>query len=587
MAPIKLTGVVSCNSEDAVSCAKNLLISDSFKKWTTEKPGVAKASVILKLESEQHVTGLDIGNNGSAFIEVLVANSASETEFENLILTSSFMTPSESKSQTNQHKIRMFGKDELCKGAVNKKWDRVKIVCTQPYNKAVPYGISVITVQGIKKTANPDPIIQVAQPKPMTKSPAPAKKAEPSESKEGKAASSLLSKLQKQKDSNESLKRLKETGGTSFSSKTVVDISDDVPSSPKTPKNKPVRSEQQTPGSSRSRSDFSSLLKDVVFVLSGFQNPLRSDIRDIGLSMGGKYRPDWSSDSTHLICAMSNTPKFNQVKGKGIIVRKEWFFDCKKEKRKVSEHKYRLDSPPNSDSDDSDAGPGTNVGVMLGKRKQTGNVNYADRDEESEESSQKKRRKTKDDDDEYVPESQGLSSDDEDVVELNDSDKEVITTTRNNPVLEISSEDEEEEPVPSKADLPDISDSEDETKPDVFEVDTDEETEDDVIKRLGLPPLPNFFSGHKFFIDSVSFDEYDEVKKIERYAIAYGGKIFDHMSQEVKFIITKNKSWSSNFKQALAVNPKVKFINNRWFEKCCDAVSAVSKDSYYLNNDLN
>ena len=102
MAPIKITGVVSCSTEDKTSAAKNLLISDSFKKWSTEKPGLPNASVILKLESEQVITGIDIGNNGSAFVEVLVANSADDTEFVNLLVMSAFMTPSESRNQTNK-----------------------------------------------------------------------------------------------------------------------------------------------------------------------------------------------------------------------------------------------------------------------------------------------------------------------------------------------------------------------------------------------------------------------------------------------------------------------------------------------------
>lgn len=39
----------------------------------------------------------------------------------------------------------------------------------------------------------------------------------------------------------------------------------------------------------------------VVFVLSGFVNPLRSDLRDKALKMGAKYKPDWDSSCTHLV----------------------------------------------------------------------------------------------------------------------------------------------------------------------------------------------------------------------------------------------------------------------------------------------
>jgi DNA-repair protein XRCC1 len=45
----------------------------------------------------------------------------------------------------------------------------------------------------------------------------------------------------------------------------------------------------------------SNILHGVVFALSGFQNPLRSEIRDKGMKLGAKYRPDWTDDCTHLV----------------------------------------------------------------------------------------------------------------------------------------------------------------------------------------------------------------------------------------------------------------------------------------------
>lgn len=43
------------------------------------------------------------------------------------------------------------------------------------------------------------------------------------------------------------------------------------------------------------------ILEGVVVVLSGFQNPFRSELRDKALELGAKYRPDWTPDSTHLM----------------------------------------------------------------------------------------------------------------------------------------------------------------------------------------------------------------------------------------------------------------------------------------------
>lgn len=46
---------------------------------------------------------------------------------------------------------------------------------------------------------------------------------------------------------------------------------------------------------------FNRIMEGVVFVLSGFQNPFRGELREKALNMGAKYQPDWTSDSTHLM----------------------------------------------------------------------------------------------------------------------------------------------------------------------------------------------------------------------------------------------------------------------------------------------
>jgi hypothetical protein len=46
---------------------------------------------------------------------------------------------------------------------------------------------------------------------------------------------------------------------------------------------------------------FERLMNGVVFVLSGFQNPERSELRDAALEMGATYRPDWGKGCTHLM----------------------------------------------------------------------------------------------------------------------------------------------------------------------------------------------------------------------------------------------------------------------------------------------
>lgn len=68
-----------------------------------------------------------------------------------------------------------------------------------------------------------------------------------------------------------------------------------MPKPEKTPK------QQKAKSSGVEQVSFNRLMDGVVFVLSGFQNPFRGELREKALEMGAKYRPDWTPDSTHLM----------------------------------------------------------------------------------------------------------------------------------------------------------------------------------------------------------------------------------------------------------------------------------------------
>lgn len=46
---------------------------------------------------------------------------------------------------------------------------------------------------------------------------------------------------------------------------------------------------------------FITLLEGVVFVISGYENPYRSELRSKALSMGARYKANWNSECTHLM----------------------------------------------------------------------------------------------------------------------------------------------------------------------------------------------------------------------------------------------------------------------------------------------
>lgn len=54
------------------------------------------------------------------------------------------MNPADSRNGTNRNTVRIFGPDKLSKPAALEKWDRVKIVCAQPFNKVEKHCFKVI-----------------------------------------------------------------------------------------------------------------------------------------------------------------------------------------------------------------------------------------------------------------------------------------------------------------------------------------------------------------------------------------------------------------------------------------------------------
>ncbi|CAK9199123.1 unnamed protein product [Sphagnum troendelagicum] len=89
--------------------------------------------------------------------------------------------------------------------------------------------------------------------------------------------------------------------------------------------------------------DFSKLLEGVVFAISGMVNPARSNLREQAIEMGARYKPDWTSDCTLLVCAFPNTPKFKQVTADGgTIVSKDWIPECHRQRKLIDIDRYLL-----------------------------------------------------------------------------------------------------------------------------------------------------------------------------------------------------------------------------------------------------
>uniref|UniRef100_A0A094ZDN4 DNA repair protein XRCC1 n=1 Tax=Schistosoma haematobium TaxID=6185 RepID=A0A094ZDN4_SCHHA len=284
------------------------------------------------------------------------------------------MSPVDAKNETNLNRVRVFSGDQFIKSIACQKWDLVKFVCSQPFNKTLQYGISFVFFH-TPANANPaadDKNIKVDS----------LLNDEESDSTQFKPGSLFQASRQtscdkdnSQPKSSNKLNALKHSSNliqnANTSSSLLVSRPDDHHSSSKAstsshqshsrpPTNTGIIRSSQSSRISKNKEEYKQSktshstqkpLSNVILTLSGYQNPLRSQIRDKALELGAKYRQDWGPDCTHLICAFPNTPKFNLVKGKGIIVSDKWITQCYETKSNVPWRSYRVGrapSPPNT-----------------------------------------------------------------------------------------------------------------------------------------------------------------------------------------------------------------------------------------------
>ncbi|XP_043454644.1 DNA repair protein XRCC1 isoform X2 [Prionailurus bengalensis] len=576
MPEIRLRHVVSCSSQDSTHCAENLLKADTYRKWRAAKAGEKTISVVLQV----------------------------------LLVTSSFMSPSESRSGSNPNRVRIFGPDKLVRAAAEKRWDRVKVVCSQPYSKDSPYGLSFVRFHSppdkeeveaspqkvtklgqfrvkeedeganslrpgalffsrINKTspatatdpAGPSYAAATLQASSAASSASPVSRAvggasKPQESPKGKRKLDLNQEERKMpgkasaQPSPPALKRPKLPAPTRTPASSTP-----VPASARGTVPGKTREATEPRGPRAGPQELGKILQGVVVVLSGFQNPFRSELRDKALELGAKYRPDWTPDSTHLICAFANTPKYSQVLGLGgRIVRKEWVLDCHRMRRRLPSRRYLMAGPSSSSEDEGGSHSGSSgdeAPKLPQKRPQT---------------------KTK------PPQAAGPSS------PQRPTTPEETKPASPGPREDTDTEGEQSEELGNGAE--DSGDTEDELRrvaeqreqkqppdqgengEDPYAGSTDENTDNEGPPEspdLPVPELPDFFQGKHFFL----YGEFpgDERRKLSRYVTAFNGELEDYMSDRVQFVITAQE-WDPSFEEALMDNPSLVFVRPRWIYSC-------------------
>ncbi|XP_024123935.1 DNA repair protein XRCC1 isoform X2 [Oryzias melastigma] len=600
MPEIKLKHVVSCTSEDNTHKADNLLSSDTYRKWKAARAGEKQTSVILQFEKEEQVHSIDIGNEGSAFVEVLVANSSAPKtqDYEVLLVTSSFMSPTESRNGTNLNRVRFFGPSQLQKSTAQEKWDRVKIVCSQPYNKNIAYGIAFVKFHSPPDKNDPPTsspkLTKLGQFRIKDESPSSGSSLQPGSlffNRENANKSSTSPKVSPQSDKLSYAAAALQAGGGQASSSSSSSASPQPPAKRKfeftkerlsasgpspsnkkspagspesktaTPKAKPspaptpsqsttkasstqrstekkkeskpeLKPKQKTKPQSEQQVPFNKIMEGVVFVLSGFQNPFRGELREKALEMGAKYKPDWTPDSTHLICAFANTPKYSQVKSAGgLIVRKEWVLDCHKRKQKISYKRYLMDGDESSSESEMEVDEDSEEEVKTKtppkqERQVTPKKTPAKRDEEEEYAGS-------------TDVEEPGAEDDESGVDTEDELQRVENESRRKKAAAETAVNEE----------------------DPYGGSTDENTDVEAEEDHPIPELPDFLSGKRFFLYG-KFPN-DERRLLLRYIVAFNGVIEDYMTDKVQFVVT-SEGWHESFEDALMENGNLNFVKPAW-----------------------
>lgn len=150
MGPVPFKRIVHVSTEDGISPAKNLLSPASGKKWLcASNDKTRKAEIEFELCKKTKIVELEIGNFGSAFVEILVGCSDAEgdcVEFVTLLPQSALMSVSDCKAGRNKSKTVRYTKQRLSATAVTQKWNRVKVVCRQPFNLTEQFGLAYIGI---------------------------------------------------------------------------------------------------------------------------------------------------------------------------------------------------------------------------------------------------------------------------------------------------------------------------------------------------------------------------------------------------------------------------------------------------------
>ncbi|XP_068920809.1 protein XNDC1N isoform X1 [Petaurus breviceps papuanus] len=153
MAPVKISHVVSFSSQDCRYPVENLLDADEpMRPWLgSPQDRSGQLKVELQLERAVPISYIDVGNYGCAFLQVDVGRSSwpPGRPFLTLLPMATMMSPSDSKLGTNRSGVRMFKDGDFLAPAASESWDRLRVTCSQPFNRRQPFGLMFLRVRSL------------------------------------------------------------------------------------------------------------------------------------------------------------------------------------------------------------------------------------------------------------------------------------------------------------------------------------------------------------------------------------------------------------------------------------------------------
>ncbi|XP_072466394.1 protein XNDC1N [Notamacropus eugenii] len=153
MAPVKISHVVSFSSQDSRHPVENLLdSSEPMKPWLgSPQDHSGQLKVELQLERAVPISYIDVGNCGCAFLQVDVGRSSwpPDRPFLTLLPMATLMSPTDSKLGKNCSGVRMFKEGDFLAPAASESWDRLRVTCSQPFNRQQPFGLMFLRVRSL------------------------------------------------------------------------------------------------------------------------------------------------------------------------------------------------------------------------------------------------------------------------------------------------------------------------------------------------------------------------------------------------------------------------------------------------------